>query len=79
MAITNKAKTKSKIYQALRVAIQLVLNCKRFSYFQPFTRDIITKITNHSNIIFIGAIQQVRHLKKATKRTKGKPEESNKK
>ena len=49
---TNKSKTKSKIYQVLRDANQLVLNCKIFSCFQPFIHDIITKIITHSNIIY---------------------------
>ena len=33
IARTTEAKTKSKIYHVLRDANQLVLNCKRFSYF----------------------------------------------
>ena len=49
---TNKSKTKSKIYQVLRDANQLVLNYKIFSCFQPFIHDIITKIITHSNIIY---------------------------
>ena len=35
----------------------------RFSYLQPFSHDIITQSTNHSNIyIFIGAIPQAHPL-----------------
>ena len=34
-------------------ANQLVLNCIRFSYFQPFTHDIITYITTNSNIMYL--------------------------
>ena len=49
----------------------------RFSYFRPFTYDVITQNTTHSKIsIFIGVIPQGRHLgrrkqytKKATKKT----------
>ena len=33
--------------------MQLVLNCKRFSYFRPFTHDIITQNTTHSNIVYL--------------------------
>ena len=59
---------------------RLKLNCRRFSYFQPFSHDIITQNTTHSNMyIFIGAIPQARHLesrrestKKATKRHRGR-------
>ena len=48
----------------------------RFSYFRPFTYDVITQNTTHSKIsIFIGVIPQGRHLgrrreytKKATKK-----------
>ena len=46
-ARTTEAKTKSKIYHVLGDTNQLVLNCKRFSYFQPFTRDTITLNTTH--------------------------------
>ena len=71
---------KSKICQVLRDANQLVLNCIRVSYFQPLTHDIITHITTNSNIMYLyGGHQQVRHLKKATKRTKRKLEETNRK
>ena len=42
---------------------RLKLNCGRFSYFRPFSHDIITQNTTHSNMyIFIGAIPQARHL-----------------
>ena len=42
---------------------RLNINCRRFSYFRPFSRDIITQNTTHSNMcIFIGAISQARHL-----------------
>ena len=44
---------KSKICQVLRDANELVLNCIRFSYFQPFTHDIITYITTNSNIMYL--------------------------
>ena len=45
----------------------VVLNGNWFSYFRPFTHDIITQNTTHSNIyiyiyIFIGAIPKVLHL-----------------
>ena len=53
MARATQAKTKSKIYHVLRDANQLVLNCKRFSYFRPFTHDIITQNTTHSNIMYL--------------------------
>ena len=41
---------------------RIVLNY-RFSYFRPFTHDIIKQKTTHSNIcIFIAVIPQVHHL-----------------
>ena len=53
IARTTKAKTKSKIYHVLGDTSQLVLNCKRFSYFQLFTHDTITQNTTHSNIMYL--------------------------
>ena len=53
---------------------QQVLTCKRFSYFRPFTRDIISLNSTHSNTailsIFTGVIQQVRHLGRGREKTK---------
>ena len=54
IARSAEAKTKSKIYHVLIDANQLVLYCKifeRFSYFWPFTHDIITQNTFHSNMM----------------------------
>ena len=53
IARTTEAKSKSKIYHILTDANQLVLNCKRFSYFWPFIYDIITQNTTHSNIMYL--------------------------
>ena len=52
IARTTEAKTKSKICHVLKDVNQLVLNCKRFSYFWPFTH-IITQTTTHSNIMYL--------------------------
>ena len=56
IARTAETKIKFKIYHVLRDANQLVLNCKRFerfSYFRPFTHDIITQNISHSNILYL--------------------------
>ena len=42
------AQLKLKQSHVLRDANQSVLNCGRFSYFWPFTHDIITQNTTHS-------------------------------
>ena len=51
--VTARPEAKAK-YHVLIDANQLVLNCKifkRFSHFRPFTHDIITQNTFHSNIM----------------------------
>ena len=52
-ARTTEAKTKSKIYHVLGDANQLVLNCKRFSYFRQFTHNIIIQNTTNNNIMYL--------------------------
>ena len=55
LARTTETKTKSQIisrFQKYQPA-QLVLNCKRFSYFRPFTHDIITQNTTRKKIMYL--------------------------
>ena len=52
---------KSSAYKEKRV----ILNYRKFSYFRPFTHDIITQNITHSKIyIFTEAILQLLHLGK---------------
>ena len=55
LARTTETKTESKMisrFQRYQPA-QLVLNCKRFSYFPQFTNDIITENTARKNIMYL--------------------------
>ena len=71
---------KSKIYQVLRDANQLVLNCIRFSYFQPFTHNIIAHINTNSNIMYLySGYSASTSLEESNKKNKKKLKESNKK
>ena len=51
VTLKTEAKAKSKVVH--RGPNQLVLNCKRFSHFQPFTHHIITQNTTHSDIMHL--------------------------
>ena len=48
----HSLKQSLKQYHLLRDVNQLVLNCKRFSYFWPFTHSIAQN-TTHSNIMYV--------------------------
>ena len=48
-----KLKQSLKEYHVLIDANQLVLNCKRLSYFWPFTYGMITQNTSHRSIMYL--------------------------
>ena len=55
--------TKGELKKSGAYKKRVILNYRRFSYFRPFTHDIITQNTTHNKIyIFIEAILQLLHL-----------------
>ena len=71
IARKNEAKTKSKIISRSARCQPASIKLDEFSYFRSFTHNIITQDRTKGNIMnFIGAIQQVRHLRTGRNWTK---------